>query len=126
MKISETHQRFANRIDNQRILLHLWHPENFLGPNWKDVLNFWLYLDTLSPSQLLNTSNDNKLADLVDSWNFYEEAAEETIGEDIYYEAYWSPPHGFAARRATIELIASHKILEQGKSLMFVPMFLEL
>ena len=123
MKISETHQRFANRIHNQRAL---WHPDEFLGPNWKDVLNFWLYLDTLSPAQLPNIDNDNKIADLAESWKFCEGAAEETIGGDIYFEAYCALPHGFVARRATIELIASHKILEQGKPLTFIPMFLEL
>jgi hypothetical protein len=123
MKISKTHQRFANRIHNQRALRH---PDEFLGPNWKDVLNFWLYLDTLSPAQLPNNDNDNELADLADSLKFCEGAAEETIGEDNYYEAYWAPPHGFVTRRATTELIASHKILEQGKPLTFVPLFMDL
>ncbi len=45
MKISTTHQRFVRILSNQRALEH---PEEFLGPNWKDILNFWLYLDTLS------------------------------------------------------------------------------
>ena len=48
MIYSKTHKRFEYILDNQRALSH---PDEFLGPNWRDVLNFWLYLDTLGLEQ---------------------------------------------------------------------------
>jgi hypothetical protein len=49
MKISKTHLKFANILNSTEVLTH---PENFLGPNWEEVINFWLYLDTLTEDQL--------------------------------------------------------------------------
>jgi hypothetical protein len=126
MSYSKTHQRFADNLRNQRALSH---PDEFLGPNWKEVLNFWLYLDTLSEDQLEIIERRDQELYSAESWNFYEEAAEETIGEDIYYGAYWavldSTVCRSAATYATIELIGAHKILEQGKELKIVQLFLE-
>lgn len=49
MKISKTHAAFAkytniNVSDNESI-------KNILGKNWKDILNFWIYVDSLSKSE---------------------------------------------------------------------------
>jgi hypothetical protein len=119
MKISETHQRFVNRIDNKRILLHLWHPKNFLGPNWKDVLNFWLYLDTLSGEQLImarrrfwNLDDADSVSSWELAWNSSCDVTNKLITNTVF--------------DATRELIGAHKILEQGKSLTFVSLFLDL
>jgi hypothetical protein len=49
VKISRSHRRFALCLEDQTALEY---PEDFLGPNWKDVLNFWIYLDTLSEEQI--------------------------------------------------------------------------
>ncbi len=102
-------------------------PEEFLGPNWKVVLNFWIYLDTLSYGQL------NKANELF--WNLDESdriAASElawdatcaTIG--VYYNADIFENLTTDIGEATLELIGSQKILEQGKFLTFVPLFLDL
>jgi hypothetical protein len=134
MKISETHQRYADNLDNQRALSN---PEEFLGPNWKDVLNFWLYFDTLSPVQF-GTSEEIFL-----NLDFAVRRSAPRLAQDAAYPvACFSNIRGaFAAAAgasegsllsywvrgwATYELIGSHKILEQGNPLTFVPPFLDL
>ncbi len=124
MKISTAHQRFAERLRNSRVLDY---PEEFLGPNWKDVLNFWLYLDTLNEEQWNSinsslSSYEHRLA-LNAAWN----AARAAVGYAACYAAdyaAWSVAALFSARYATDELIGSHILQEKGKSLVFFPMFL--
>jgi hypothetical protein len=122
MKISETHLCFAYKLNNPRALEN---PEEFLGPNWKDVLNFWFYSDTLSvdlkrKANVLYWSDGQNVPRYL-AWD----VAIETVGQsnssyvleasELYYVGY-----------TTLELIGAHKILEQGKSLTFVPLFLNL
>jgi hypothetical protein len=45
MTYSKIHQNFSQRLNQPDALTD---PEKYLGPNWKDVLNFWIYLDSLS------------------------------------------------------------------------------
>ncbi len=123
MKTSKTHQRFANLLRNQ---IALENPGQFLGPNWKEVLNFWLYLDTLSEEQLDIVDSQYRAFDLKDTdsvWCLARNAASEVTSRHISNCVYVSTL-GQGAPAATLELIGSHKILEQGKPLTFVPMFL--
>jgi hypothetical protein len=125
MKTSKPHQLFANLLRNQRALNH---PEEFLGPNWKDVLNFWIYLDTLSEEQLDMVYSQYRAFDLKDTdsvWCLARNAAHEVTSRHISNCVYVSTP-GHVGGAATIELMGAHKILEQGKPLTFVPMFLNL
>ena len=135
-KISKIHGNFAYNLDNQSALSHL---VAFLGPNWKSVLNFWLYLDTLSPKQIEVSGDHYSELRWVDDYygrhSLARYASWSTIGV-IYSGVAWNktsttvgyPPApalaGQAAGHATYELIGSHKILEQGKPLTFVPLFL--
>jgi hypothetical protein len=125
MKISETHQLFALWLNNQRALSH---PDEFLGPNWKDVLNFWLYLDTLSDEQL-NMSRTRfcnlDVVDRVSSWKLAWDISCGVVG-GLYINILFPSSTNTHAGGATRELIGAHKILKRGKSLMFVPMFLNL
>jgi hypothetical protein len=127
MKISKSHQNFAIRLSNQDILNH---PENYLGSNWKEVINFWLYLDTLSYEQLkaveyrYATSINEKLR--IYKAKACKAAASAT---DYAYHASCSAycPHPRAERAAyytTQELIGLDKLLEQDYQLVFFPMFL--
>ncbi len=130
--ISKTHKRFSERLRNPRVLTN---PEEFLGPNFETVLNFWLILDELSEEQWRvvnerywtffdgNSSEGDKATDL--AWG----TSEEVVG---WYYAYhecwaaWTVTNSRAAHWATSELIAMHKILEDHqKPLTFFPMFLE-
>ena len=130
MSYSKTHQRFADNLRDQRAISH---PEDFLGPNWKDVLNFWIYLDTLSVKQL-EKAIDIYEAEALDypvyHHLFIGIASDETIGRDNSSNAFIAAGglglYAVGANFATYELIGSHKILEQGKLLTFVPIFLNL
>ena len=129
MKISKTHQRFANRLNVQRPIQRvLQNPEEFLGHNWKEVLNFWLYLDTLSDEQLNMAHKRYRALGWVNLDNAEElayDAALATLSMDMsYYVARSSPcdASGYASR----ELIGAHKILENGQTLTNVPIFLNL
>ena len=127
MKISNTHQNFANRQDfgyQQRVLSH---PDEFPGPNWKEIINFWIYLDTLSPEQFnlverhyLNL--DPPVRQIIKERARW--AALYDTPEPISYRVYMSAPtcaSGFATR----ELIGTHKLLEQGYPLQCTTLFLD-
>ena len=127
--ISKIHQNFSERLNNPRVLTN---PEEFLGRNYKEVLNFWMILDELSEGQLRvvkerygafyyeNYSEWSKARDLAD------DASEEVVHADyVYYAicAAWNITNS-AARWATLELIGMHLILEQ-QFLTFFEMILE-
>jgi hypothetical protein len=127
MKISKPHQLFADYLGNQRALSN---PEEFLGPNWKDVLNFWFFIDTLSLVQFeiawghyRNLDEANRVSAHNLAWNASCCVTSIFITTQVFSATHDSHP-GFGP--PTIELIASHKILEQGKPLTFVPLFLNL
>jgi hypothetical protein len=125
MKISKTHQNFANCPGNARALRH---QEEFLGPNWMDVLNFWIYLDTLSVKQLrIADSRYWALAPALrrGSRDLARKAAEHVTSELILDRVLRFSPN-LGAGYAAWELIGAHKILEQGIPLTFVPPSLNL
>jgi hypothetical protein len=117
MKISRTHKRFADHLDDQTALEY---PERFLGPNWKDVLNFWIYYDTLSDDVLrLIIRRHQAIEDLNYVKNLSWNAAENTIGE-YYTRVAYDVTHSLSY--LTCELIGSHKL----ETLNFLPLFLNL
>jgi hypothetical protein len=119
MTYSKIHQAFFNYLEQPDALTN---PANYLGPNWEDVLNFWIYLDTLSDQE--KEEMDQRYWAL--DFNVRESArkasrdvAEEVVGEDFRYAAFCAARgatgwwvFGFA----TYELIAHHKLLEQNKT----------
>ncbi len=119
MKISTAHQKFADRLNNQTALEY---PELYLGPNWKDVLNFWLYLDTLSREDF-RLLNKRYYALDVDARVFARDnafkAAEATIVHE-YGNVAWFVTPIYVSSHATLELIGSHNL----ESLKFLPLFL--
>jgi hypothetical protein len=120
MTYSKTHKRFADRPNNQRALEH---PEEFLGVNYKDVLNFWWYLECLSEEQRKIVWERYQALgyEVRDAaWNAAQGAAYDAVQNSVAYAA------EYAAAYATYELIGSHRLLEQGKSLTFLPLFLDL
>jgi hypothetical protein len=130
MKISKIHQDFAI---NLRVFLSvskqdvLDHPENFLGPNWEAVINFWLYLDTLNKKQLkvvkeryLDLSYRESLIDAANTTTH----ASYYAGDSAYYSVF--PNAVVHAKYATLELIGLEKLLVQGHQPLFFPLFLNL
>ena len=129
--ISRTHKLFSEYLNNPRVLEN---PEEFLGPNFEEVLNFWLILDELSEEQLRvvkerygafyyeNYSEYLKATDLTI------EASKEAVGEDYTYHAgnaVWGVTMSDAANLVTLELIGMHLILDK-QPLTFFEMFLRL
>ncbi len=121
MKISKTHQEFANRVGQAA----LTNPEKYLGPNYRTVLNFWYYIDNLTEerrgvvnSRYWDIPEDARFAALASA----RKAAIDVVG-GLNRSAAYMVSHGFAAPYATYELIAMHNLLEQGKTLTFVPLF---
>ena len=130
--ISKTHKSFSKRLNNPRVLEN---PEEFLGPNFEEVLNFWMILDELSEEQSKvvkdlhaalcneNPSEWRKATDL--AW----EASKKVVGMDYAYYAGCAAlivtNSNWAAYIATKELIGMHLILEQQKPLTIFQMILE-
>ncbi len=115
MKISKIHQRFSEKLKEPRALTN---PEDFLGPNWRDVINFWLFIDTLSEEEKYKMNKCYWALDIdvrVFSGRAAMIAAMEVVGEEVKNEA-WYANSWRVFRDATLELIASHKLLEQNKT----------
>ncbi len=130
--ISKIHKHFSELLKNPGVLTN---PEEFLGPNFEAVLNFWLILDDLSEEQWRVVKkryevfcNENYL-EWYEAVNLAIDASKEVVGGDYAYHPSWAAyyaTNSWAARWATRELIGMHKILEdQQNPLTFFPMFLE-
>ena len=48
MNHSKAHQNFSNRLQKPEALTS---PQDFLGPNYETVLNFWWFMDGLTEDQ---------------------------------------------------------------------------
>jgi hypothetical protein len=130
--ISKIHKRFSELLKNPRVLEN---PEEFLGENFKAVLNFWLSLDELSKEQWRvfnkrywaffdeNNSEWNRAANLAI------DASKEVVGVNYAEHASWAAYvviKSAATGWVTRELIGMHKILEDHqKPLTFFEMILE-
>jgi hypothetical protein len=119
MTYSKTHKRFSELLNKPEALKN---PAKYLGPNYQDVLNFWIYLDTLSDEER-GEINDCYLAldsnVRVSAFVVASDAAKEVVGWG-FINAAWRAAydvtrlHVFAY--ATEELIGHHKLLEQNKT----------
>jgi hypothetical protein len=127
---STTHQRYASNMANDDILSH---PEDFLGPNYQTVLNFWTFLDSLSEEQLKEVERREIDMDV----HIVEDASETAIdsvrkmfpdfltGNNGRFVLFYNCTIGAPDTTwvATLELICMNNLLEEGKSLTFVPLF---
>ena len=117
MKISRAHRRFALSLEDQTALEY---PERFLGPNWKNVLNFWIYLDDLSVDKLsIIYAHYHDLRDVHTLRSLAVKAAVDTIGGE-YKTAAWCATTNSIGVLAIYELIGSHNL----ETLAFLPLFI--
>jgi hypothetical protein len=119
MTYSKTHQKFSERLEQPDVLTD---PEKYLGPNYQDVLNFWIYLDTLSAEEKNEISVRYWALDLKareSAWIASRNVAIEVVGWGFRCEA-WDAAYDVTEMcifgDATEELIAHHKLLEQNKT----------
>ena len=129
MNYSKSHQLFAEYLENPKALTN---PQEFLGQNYETVLNFWKWMDSLNQDQWSIVADRYRNLDpaarnvaLYTAWPAVRDAA-----RDAALDAAWEAARdaaggaaGYAAASATYELMGMHLLLEQGKKLVFVPMF---
>jgi hypothetical protein len=123
MKISNPHQLFSEYLREPRALTN---PEDFLGPNWEDVINFWLYVDGLSEDETRKIRDrywalDDDVREFARATAHF--VAEEIVGEKVR-DAIWYANYWRVFGDATLELLAHHKLLEQGETLIALPLCL--
>jgi hypothetical protein len=119
MTYSKIHQAFSERLNQPDVLTH---PAKYLGPNWKDVLNFWIYVDTLSDEEKKKMYDRYQTLEYTvrdSSINVAMDVAHEVIGWG-FSEAAWDAARGVTGwgifGNATDELFAHHILLEQNKT----------
>jgi hypothetical protein len=137
MRYSTTHLRFGEYSRSTDVFSN---PLEYLGPNYKTVLNFWHYADSLTTEQwkIIESRHielgypkwsGSNTTGRPTNWLKVSALAYATVGDDIGYAGYaalaaagddypWT-----AASDATYELIGMHKLFEIGESLTFVPLF---
>lgn len=129
MKYSTSHIRFSQKVNTPDALTE---PQDFLGPNYRTVLNFWTYLDKLSTEQLTLISETTAKSSI--DWGDFQDirnAAESTIGmcylTSVYEASILSSDNDDhlveATTMATEELVGMHRLFANGKQLRYVPMF---
>jgi hypothetical protein len=129
MSYSKAHQRFSTIICHSAALSA---PQDFLGPNYETVLNFWWTTDSLTETQWNEVARRYRALDPA-AWS----AAGYAAGSAAWYAAWsaaWSAARdaagdaardaaGAGASYATYELMGMHTLFNDGKTLLFVPLF---
>jgi hypothetical protein len=120
MTYSKIHKLFSNYLKQPDALTN---PEKYLGPNYQDVLNFWIYVEGLSKQEKKEMRQRYwDLDEDVRDCAFFAamDAADGVVGWR-FREAAWNAAWGVGGR-ATLELIGHHKLLEQNKTPTFLPL----
>ena len=141
MNYSKAHQRFSTRLQNPEALTN---PQDFLGPNYETVLNFWWTIDSLTETQWKEVVRRYRALDPAAwdaAWSAAGDAASyaasyaagyaawyaaRDAAGDAAWDAAWDAAGDAAwsaAGYATYELIGMHTLLNDGKTLLFVPLF---
>jgi hypothetical protein len=117
MNYSTTHKRFGELSSNAEALTN---PQDFLGPNYETVLNFWWTIDSLTETQWKEVVRRYRALDPA-AWSATWSAAGYAAGSAAGYAAGYAA--GSAAGYATYELMGMHTLFNDGKTLLFVPLF---
>jgi hypothetical protein len=122
MNYSSLHKRFASRLNcyhniNEQYVLK--HPENYLGPNYKELLNYWFYCEFLSQERRNVYWNkvyslDNETLNKAHSTAI--ELAKEVI-DPRFVNYIWVLDQ---------ELIASHLYIQRGIPFTYLPLIFNL
>ena len=93
----------------------LTYPERHFGPNYKTLINFWIYWDSLSWEQLdVHLEKRGKLHGSTwrDAERLCREAAKSIVSREVWR----------FLNDCENEIVASHILLESGISLTFLPL----
>jgi hypothetical protein len=150
MNYSKAHQNFNNHFGGNYDVLK--QPENFLGPNYETVLNFWSWIDTLNVQQIYKLGQRYRSTEDVErewAWNNVRSIADSIVGRanrsatyastdltqlfalygsryltsDIQVNYYGAKT---CTKNAAYELISMHILFKQDHELIFVPLFKDL
>jgi hypothetical protein len=113
MELSSTHRSFINR----------GYSLETLGPNCNTVLNFWLYLDSLTEPQKYIASSRNSLThdEVVQVINLLNGVVSASVRGSVLFSLPYT--FDFEAFYASCELIGMQDILNMGEKLTYLPMF---
>lgn len=101
--ISERHRIISNEIGEPEVLTN---PEYYFGPNYRTLLNFWIYWESLT------SERRNKYLDMAFQKGTHQnlvDYARHLVGMQHRYFFY-----------NELEILVAHKILEFGGSLVFL------
>jgi hypothetical protein len=122
MNYSNHHKKFVNNLyflRNINTQDFLNHPQKYLGPNYKEVLNFWFYWDSLSNKQWyvyrdgywkLDAKTYNQ------AFKISKKLASEVI-DSRFIKYFWEEP---------LEIVAAHLYLERNIPFTFLPLHFDL
>ena len=116
-----------------------------LGPNYETVLNYWKWIDSLTKEQWETVKTRHRK---LDSKSAFAAANDSRTAcrnvTSVYGEVYYATEYAInkssvfgndeilkyfaknASKEAALEILSMHRLLEQGKKLVFVPLFDEL
>jgi hypothetical protein len=120
MKISKIHQAFSELLEQPDALTN---PAKYLGPNYQDVLNFWIYVDSLNDEEKEEMRQRYWTLNYRVRWSAIDaarDAAEEVVGLDFRCAAFCAArgvTRGLVFCYATEELIGHHKFINKNKLL---------
>ena len=120
MNYSKIHQLLQKEYLSDKINDSL---DLYLGPNYETVLNYWLYLESLPEITKIDYS-DNSATKPSGYNNFIIEQANLLTNyhqAEAWYATQISLNSGEWYGWATVELICMHRILDEGKSLFYLP-----
>jgi hypothetical protein len=102
--ISERHELFSRIIENPKVLSQ---PEKFFGPNYKTLLNFWIYWESLTENQK-------------DSYFLKPFPADSFARIQSHFNVMNIPNYGFYY--IELEIIGAHNIINSSDRLIFLPL----
>jgi hypothetical protein len=106
MNFSKIHFELAKNLNEIKVLTD---PQEFLGPNWEKVLEFWWAIESLSEEEMEGIVDSYEDLDCVERF-FYSEHAEDKaikiVGEKLCEDSWIDVAHYFVFGDATNELIA--------------------
>ncbi len=123
MNYSENHKFFAWRLNHENYNINkqdvLDYPEQYLGPNYKELLNYWFYLKSMSNEQW--KKYNERLSELpsqtrLDAYKIAKELASEVVDTkclEYFCDEEW-------------EIIAAHLYLERGIPFTFLHLIFDL
>lgn len=110
--ISARHRSLSECLQKQDVLIN---PELYLGPNYKTLLNYWIFMESLKYEQVWNYNRKCVAIDFethLGASRMATTSSKNIIGETKIY----------TFDSIEREIIAAHIIIDSGKTLSFIPL----